>query len=252
MIIMKFGGTSVGTAESIDNALKIVQDRLHLDPVLVVSAHAGVTNALVELGQAAPSGRADVSLVIDRHLRLLEELGLPLDLLDAQHAAQISIASKVRRDTAWLNQGIQGRQTRNKSQVQAAALRRQELKETINRNQAPSDTASFAFNATDRKTKKLITLKGVSKPIEQKSIFPNHRAHPERDGFALIRQTFEGHQRNQQLVPHPSDIDDDRRRRFFNQDALDSGNHESSRAISANRRGRRRPRRISRPAKRPA
>jgi len=86
MIIMKFGGTSVGTAESIHNALKIVQDRLHQDPVLVVSAHAGVTNALVELGEAAPTGRTDVSSIVDRHQGLLEELGLPLDLLDEQHA----------------------------------------------------------------------------------------------------------------------------------------------------------------------
>lgn len=86
MIIMKFGGTSVGTAESIQNALNIVRERAHLNPVLVVSAHAGVTNALVELGEAAPAGQADVSAITDRHIGLLKDLGLPLDLLDAQHA----------------------------------------------------------------------------------------------------------------------------------------------------------------------
>ncbi|MFK7758539.1 MAG: ABC-F family ATP-binding cassette domain-containing protein [Phycisphaerales bacterium] len=91
--------------------------------------------------------------------------------LDAQRAAQTSIASKVRRDTAWLNQGIQGRQTRNKTQVQAAAARREELKETMQRNDAPSKTASFAFQATDRKTKKLLSLEGVTKSMGSKQLF---------------------------------------------------------------------------------
>jgi aspartate kinase len=85
MIIMKFGGTSVGTAESIQNVFRIVQERAHLDPVLVVSAHAGVTNALVEIGKAAPVGDTDISAVTDRHVGLLKDLGLPDDLLDALH-----------------------------------------------------------------------------------------------------------------------------------------------------------------------
>ena len=82
MIIMKFGGTSLGTAESIQTVFRIVHDRVDQDPVLVVSAHAGVTNALVEIGRTAPSGDADVSKVEDFHHRLLERLDLPVDLLD--------------------------------------------------------------------------------------------------------------------------------------------------------------------------
>lgn len=84
MIIMKFGGTSLGTVESIQNVLRIVRDRVDQDPVLVVSAHAGVTNALVEIGRTAPAGDADVSSVVDLHHRLLEGLGLPHDLLTEQ------------------------------------------------------------------------------------------------------------------------------------------------------------------------
>ena len=84
MIIMKFGGTSLGTTESIQNVFRIVRDRVDQDPVLVVSAHAGVTNALVELGRTAPSGDGDVSEIVDRHHRLLEGLDLPADLLDEQ------------------------------------------------------------------------------------------------------------------------------------------------------------------------
>lgn len=91
MIIMKFGGTSVGTAESIKNVLRIVQERAHLDPVLVISAHAGVTDSLVEIGRVAPFGETDVSQITDRHLGLLRDLDLPSDLLDTLHAEMIDL-----------------------------------------------------------------------------------------------------------------------------------------------------------------
>ena len=84
MIIMKFGGTSLGTAESIQNVFRIVRDRVDQDPVLVVSAHAGVTNSLIEIARAAPVGDADVSRIEDFHHRLLEGLDLQVDLLDEQ------------------------------------------------------------------------------------------------------------------------------------------------------------------------
>lgn len=67
MIIMKFGGTSLGTAQSIQNVFRIVRDRIDLDPVLVVSAHAGVTNSLAEIALTAPGGDADVSKIEDFH-----------------------------------------------------------------------------------------------------------------------------------------------------------------------------------------
>ncbi len=84
MIIMKFGGTSLGTPESIQNVFRIVCDRVDQDPVLVVSAHAGVTNALVETGRTAPGGDTNVSEIVDLHHRMLEGLDLPADLLDEQ------------------------------------------------------------------------------------------------------------------------------------------------------------------------
>ena len=84
MIIMKFGGTSLGTAEAIQNIFRIVQGRVDKDPVLVVSAHAGVTDSLVEIARTAPGGDADVSAIENLHHRLLDGLDLPVDLLDEQ------------------------------------------------------------------------------------------------------------------------------------------------------------------------
>lgn len=120
---------------------------------------------IVELSDAYPGGAFESRGNYTEFVRRKEAF------LEAQRAAQVSIASKVRRDTAWLNQGIQGRQTRNKTQVGAAATRRDELKATMKRNDALSQVASFAFQATDRKTKKLLTLQGVSKSMGDKKLF---------------------------------------------------------------------------------
>lgn len=48
MIVMKFGGTSVGSAESIRQVRDIVLARKERRPIVVVSAVSGVTNLLVE------------------------------------------------------------------------------------------------------------------------------------------------------------------------------------------------------------
>lgn len=82
MIIMKFGGTSVGSATNIRKVLAIVRARLDHQPVLVVSAHSGVTDALVALSQRAPRGDTDTSGIEQRHKEILRDLGLATDLLD--------------------------------------------------------------------------------------------------------------------------------------------------------------------------
>src|SRR5205814_3294961 len=53
MIVIKFGGTSVGDAQRVANAIDIVAERRHLRPIVVVSALAGVTNDLVAASEAA-------------------------------------------------------------------------------------------------------------------------------------------------------------------------------------------------------
>ena len=105
MIIMKFGGTSLGTAESIQNVFRIVRDRVDQDPVLVVSAHAGVTNSLVEIARSAPGGDADVSQIEDFHHRLLEALDLPADLLDEQLGEMAGLARGMKLVSRGQSQG---------------------------------------------------------------------------------------------------------------------------------------------------
>ncbi|MCA9297442.1 MAG: ABC-F family ATP-binding cassette domain-containing protein, partial [Phycisphaerales bacterium] len=120
---------------------------------------------ILELAASYPGGSFSANGNYTEFLRRKEEF------LEAQRAAQTSIASKVRRDTAWLQQGIQGRQTRNKTQVEAAAQRREELRATIDRNQASSKVTTIRFYATERKTKKLLTLHGVAKSMGGTRLF---------------------------------------------------------------------------------
>jgi aspartate kinase len=67
VIVIKFGGTSVGTAERVANAIEIVAERQHRKPIVVVSALAGVTNDLVAATEAARLGDVGkVAEIIDR------------------------------------------------------------------------------------------------------------------------------------------------------------------------------------------
>jgi aspartate kinase len=79
MIVMKFGGTSVESAEAIERVAKIVGSRLKQSPVVVVSAMAKVTDQLVSMGHKAASGASESSLELlkalrDRHFQTAKEL----------------------------------------------------------------------------------------------------------------------------------------------------------------------------------
>src|SRR5262245_14151908 len=58
MIVVKFGGTSVGTVAQIERAASIIQSMKDSRPVVVLSAMGGVTDALLQAGEAAVAGQA--------------------------------------------------------------------------------------------------------------------------------------------------------------------------------------------------
>jgi len=57
VIVAKFGGTSLGNADAIRRSAEIVRGRLTRQPVVVVSAMAGVTDALLHVADQAVSGQ---------------------------------------------------------------------------------------------------------------------------------------------------------------------------------------------------
>ncbi len=79
MIVVKFGGTSVGDAAAIARTAAIVRGRLDRKPVVVVSALAGTTNQLIEIATHAAGGQLIVALTIleelrARHFAVVDEL----------------------------------------------------------------------------------------------------------------------------------------------------------------------------------
>jgi aspartate kinase len=75
MIVMKFGGTSVGNADAIKNVGKIIKNREDI-PIIIVSAIAGVTDLLI--GAANNIGRDNTGnfvLIRKKHQEILKDLG---------------------------------------------------------------------------------------------------------------------------------------------------------------------------------
>ncbi|HSB11281.1 MAG TPA: aspartate kinase [Blastocatellia bacterium] len=69
MIVMKFGGTSVEDAPSIERVAEIIGARLHLKPVVVVSAMGKTTRRLLQAAEASASGDSRTTLGIVADLK---------------------------------------------------------------------------------------------------------------------------------------------------------------------------------------
>ncbi len=71
MIVMKFGGTSVGSPEMLKRAADIVKSNLDKKPIVVLSAMSGVTDLLIKGTRQAEAG--DRNGYLETHKRLLEK-----------------------------------------------------------------------------------------------------------------------------------------------------------------------------------
>ncbi len=90
-LVMKFGGTSVGSADSLTNAVKLVAAVKSGKPLVVVSALGGVTDMLVRLADGVQARDPEItnttlSDLQARHLNLSEELLSGDDLLAYQES----------------------------------------------------------------------------------------------------------------------------------------------------------------------
>ncbi len=80
MAVMKFGGTSVGTAQAMQQAISIVvrQQKIAV-PLVVLSACSGITNKLVHIADAAGRSNLDEAMVLagevrNHHIALVDGL----------------------------------------------------------------------------------------------------------------------------------------------------------------------------------
>jgi bifunctional aspartokinase / homoserine dehydrogenase 1 len=80
MKVLKFGGTSVGTVDSIKQVIDIIENNLKKGEQIAVvfSAMGGVTNRLIEIGKMAASGNGDyaefLKMVEERHFVIVRGL----------------------------------------------------------------------------------------------------------------------------------------------------------------------------------
>ncbi|MCK5282571.1 MAG: lysine-sensitive aspartokinase 3 [Nanoarchaeota archaeon] len=82
MIVMKFGGTSVGNAEKIKAVSQIIKLNLDQKPVVVCSAVKGVTDMLIEMANTAFKGESTKDLLRhlkEKHDKIIRELDIAKD-----------------------------------------------------------------------------------------------------------------------------------------------------------------------------
>ena len=82
MLVMKFGGTSLGDSERVATVVSLVRSRLDRSPLIVCSAHGGVTDLLLQGARNASAGTPDLAPVRARELALLDALSLPATLVE--------------------------------------------------------------------------------------------------------------------------------------------------------------------------
>jgi len=122
-----------------------------------------VANEMAELNRAYEDGALRVSGNYSAFLEAKEEY------LHAQKKRQESLENRVHTELEWLRRGPKARATKAKARIDKAHEMIGELAEMNARSRAAS--AEFDFSATNRKTKQLITLDGVSYGVGSRTLF---------------------------------------------------------------------------------
>ena len=112
------------------------------------------TNRIVELNRRYPDGYLRVEG------NYSEFLQRRLEVFDQQDREEQVLANKFRRELEWLRRGPKARTTKARGRIDAAYALKNELDETRGRN-AQRASAGIEFDATGRKTRKLLELQGV-------------------------------------------------------------------------------------------
>ncbi len=82
MIILKFGGKTIGTVEGLGRCLDLVQDLSERRPAVVVSAHGGTTDLLIEASDLALAGEIRTGKLREYHLELARGHGVAPGMIE--------------------------------------------------------------------------------------------------------------------------------------------------------------------------
>ena len=132
------------------------------------------TRRIIELNRCYPEGYLRVNGNYSRFLSLRE------DFLANQLQRQTVLSNKLRRETEWLNRGPKARTTKARFRIDKAYQLKNELQEVCQRN-AADKKVTIDFEATGRKTKKLLSVKKLAKlwvtgSFSATSVLSFHRA----------------------------------------------------------------------------
>lgn len=121
-----------------------------------------VVSDVVELSREYPDGLLRVHGLYSEFLEAKE------NFLIAQAKRQDALENRVRTEIEWLRRGPKARGTKAKARIDKATQMIGELADM--RTRSRTSTASIDFTATDRKTKRLIELNGVSFSYDNRRI----------------------------------------------------------------------------------
>jgi ATP-binding cassette subfamily F protein uup len=133
----------------------VTHDRMFLE---------NVCSQIVELNPTYAEGYISIKGTYSDFLTARQEVR------QAQSNLEQAIASKVRREIAWLQRGAKARQTKARGRIKEAGRLIEALDEVKTRNSMTS-TADIEFSASGRKTKELLVCKGLRKSLGGKQLF---------------------------------------------------------------------------------
>jgi len=133
----------------------ISHDRYFLD---------NATNRILELNPQYPDGYLRVEGSLCDFLLRKEEL------LTSQAKQEESLGNKLRREIEWLSRGPKARTTKAQFRIDDAERLRGDFQDVKSRN-AQNKAMSIGFDATSRKTKKLLSTHDLGKAYAGRSIF---------------------------------------------------------------------------------
>jgi ATP-binding cassette subfamily F protein uup len=122
------------------------------------------TNRIIELSATYPEGSLQVEGRYSEFLEARETF------LETQAEEEVRLSNKVRRETEWLRRGPKARATKAKYRIDEAYKLKDELSQVRSRNRA-TGSVQIDFDATGRKTKKLLEAKGIGKGYGERKLF---------------------------------------------------------------------------------
>lgn len=124
------------------------------------------TNRIVELSSVYPEGTLQVQGSYSKFLESREEF------LAGQQEEEVRLANKARREIEWLRRGPKARTSKAKYRIDEAHKLTDELAEVKSRNRSVN-SVQIDFEATGRKTKKLLEMTGATMSYGEKKLFEN-------------------------------------------------------------------------------